>query len=146
MLTTVFKDKVPKGISYPLPLEFLKRALSGAVEKATALYFVHGSLWVLGKHNVSEKRLHEPRVVLYALKARPMFRNNNQKVAVDVEDYDWHFVLRGMPSESRHILQKQFEDIAAEPLARWLVDHKPRSSSAHIWWYLETRTMSVDFS
>jgi hypothetical protein len=29
MLTTVFKDKIPKGVSYPFPLEFLRLALPG---------------------------------------------------------------------------------------------------------------------
>src|SRR5438105_15610923 len=102
MLTTVFKDKIPKGISYPFPLEYLKHALTGAADQATGLYFVHGSLWVLGKHNVSPQRLHEPRALLSVGRARPMFRNNNQKVPADAEDYDWHFVLWAMPSEIRH--------------------------------------------
>jgi hypothetical protein len=142
MLTTVFKDKIPKGISYPLPLEFLKRALPGAAEQAVAAYFVHSSHW---NYNVCQERPHMPRAVLSAGNKRPMFRNNNQKVAVDMEDYDWHFVLWGMPSESRHVLRREFESTAAQPLARWLVDRKPRSSRAQVWWYPETQTMLVDF-
>lgn len=116
MLTTVFKDKIPKGISYPLPLEFLMATLPIATEQVVALYFVHGSHW---NYKVAHERLHRPHTVLQAGRERPMFRNNNRKVALDAEDCNLHFVLWAMPSESRHVLQKQFKDTAAEPLARW---------------------------
>lgn len=142
MLTTVFKDKIPKGFSYPLTLEFLRSALPGAAAQAVALYFVHGSHW---NDKVAHERLHLPRALLSAARERPKFRNNNQNVAVDAKDCDWHLVLWAMPSESRHILQREFEDAAAQPLANWLVDRKPRSSRAQIWWQPETQTISVDF-
>ena len=142
MLTTVFKDKIPKGISYPLPLGFLKQALPGAAEQAVALYFVHGSHW---NDQVARERLHMPRAVLAAGRTRPMLRNNNEKVAVGVEDYDWHLILWAMPSDSRPVLQREFEGTAAQPLARWLVERKPRSSHAQVWWYPESQTMLVDF-
>lgn len=146
MLTTVFKDKIPKGTSYPLPLEFLRRVLTGAAQRQVALYFVHGSLWVLGKHNVSRERLlYEPRSLLSAGRSRPMFRNNNDKIPADVEDFDWHFLLWAVPSERRHDLQKQFEDTAAQPLAHWLVDRKPRSTRAQVWWYPDRETILVTF-
>ena len=142
MLTTVFKDKIPKGVSYPFPLEFLKLALPSPAEQAVALYFVHGSHW---NDRVPRERLHLPHAVLSAARTRPTLRNNNQKVTVVVKDCDWHFVLWAMPSESRHVLQKQFGDTAVQPLTRWLVDHKPRSNGAQVWWYPETQKMLVDF-
>lgn len=141
MLTTVFKDKVPKGLSYPLSLEFLGSALPGAAAQAVALYFVHGSHW---NYKVAHERLHMPRALLSAARERPKFRNNNQKVAVSAEECDWHLVVWAMPSEIRRVLRRKFEDTAAVPLARWLVDRKPRSSHAQIWWQPETQTISVD--
>jgi hypothetical protein len=141
VLTTVFKDKIPKGMSYPFPLEFLKHALRAASDQAVAVYFVHGSLWVLGKHNLSKEHfLRMPREVLSAGRVRPFLRNNNQKVPVDVEDNDWHFLIWAVPCESRHVLQKEFEDTAAKSLTHWLVAGKTRSSGAKVWWNSETRT------
>jgi hypothetical protein len=142
MLTTAFKDKIPKGISYPLPFGFLEEALHGAAEQAVALYFVHGSHWT---DHESRQRLHMPLALLSAGRTRPMFRNNNQKVEVRAGNYDWHFVLWAMPSESRHVLQKEFESTAAQPLVRWLVDRKPRSSRVQVWWYPETGKVLMDF-
>jgi hypothetical protein len=72
-------------------------------------------------------------------------RNNNQKVAVDVEDYNWHLLLWGVPSESRHVLQKHFEDTAAESLGHWLVHRKSRTNHAKVWWHPDTQRMLVDF-
>jgi len=145
MLTTVFKDKIPKGLSYPFPLEFLKRALHGTAAPQVALYFVHGSHWILGKHNLSQEHLHEPRPLLAVGKTRPMLRNNNQKVTAEVEGYDWHFLLWAMPSEIRHDLQKQFQDIAQQPLAQWFLNRKPRSNHAKIWWFPATQHLTMDF-
>jgi hypothetical protein len=145
MMITVFKDKIPKGINYPFPLEFLKGALPGAADQAIALYFVHGSHWVLGKHNMSQQRLHDPRALLSVGTTRPMFRNNNQKKPAGAEAYDWHLVAWATPSEIRHDLQKQFQNVAAQPLLQWFVDRKPRSKGAHVWWYPETQKISVGF-
>jgi len=144
MLNTVFKDKVSKGTSYPFPLEFLRDAIPDMAEQLVALYFVHSSLWVFGRHNASKETLRLPRLLLAAGKARPFLRNNNQKVTEGV-DYDWHFLLRGMPSESRNLLQRGFTDRVAQPFGRWLEDRSHRSSCAHIWWHAETKSMELQF-
>jgi hypothetical protein len=142
MLTTVFKDKVPKGMSYPFPLGVLQDAFPGAPEQAVALYFVHGSHW--NDHAIRE-RLHMPLALLAAGRTRPMFRNNNQKVAAVVDDCEWHVVLWAMPSIQRHLLRREFTEKAAEPLRCWLVDRQPRSTGAYLWWHPESQTIQVDF-
>ena len=74
-----------------------------------------------------------------------MFRNNNHKVAVEADNCDWHFILWGMPSEIRRVVQTRFADTVAEPLTRWFVESKRRGSHALIWWYPETQAILLEF-
>jgi hypothetical protein len=136
MLNTVFKDKVPKGVCYPFPLEFLKQALPAAAEQQVALYFAHGSHW--------RDHSHQPHALLTIGSTRPMLRNNNHKVTADLEGCDWHFLLLTASSELRHVLQMQFHEIAGPPLAQWFVG-KPRSNHARVWWHPATQKITVDF-
>jgi hypothetical protein len=145
MITTVFKDKLPSGVGYPFSLGFLRTHLTVTETRPTALYFVHSSLWVLGKHNMPEERMRMPVALLSVLWFAPTFRNNNQKISPQAGACDLHFLVRGAPSRRRKWFQERFANTCAAPLSSWIIAKEPFVAMAHVFWDPKSDGVGVAF-
>lgn len=82
MITTLFRDRLPKGLSFPIGLEALSESIAQSGVSSAALVFVWRSTWAAqlldpangedGKLAILSIRLDLPRMRINTAKVRPM--------------------------------------------------------------------------
>lgn len=97
-VTTVFKDVLPKNVSFPVGATALGGVLG---EVDAALYFLNSSTWVRQAAPLSSADL----PLLRWQRDRPRLRVGNERVRNAPENCDLHILVYAVPSSVKHEAQ-----------------------------------------
>ena len=101
---TVFRDKPPRGLSFPIGLTDADQLVR---EATCACYFVNQSTWVRQAFALTENRL----PLLRLQRRRPYLRVGNEKVSPSAEACDHHLIVYAVPWDSREAARRALLDL-----------------------------------
>lgn len=137
MLSTTFKSKLPRGLSYPIGNEGLSKALSGAphLDDIRLSFYCHVS--------ATMKDIHDGRPL------RILYAQYNPFISV-VSKSHWDLKVGAVPSVQREICHNVLLANGLPPLVEWLQssirpDWEPtRAKSFTVMFHLSEQSLTID--
>jgi hypothetical protein len=133
MIGTIFKDKLPGGLSYPVSLSDLQQLFARCLpeDARVGVVFLHKSAW----HQFSETSQSDTKhgqAVLALQGEFPTLRIKNEKVPDEDRDLDWYLVVYPVPFDRRSpARQALVRESAAARMQEWASFDLPTARRYH---------------